>query len=183
MMKNNFNFLIALTVLPFLFYNCGTSTGSRYSQNEKVKTNDSLNVASIDQNNIQLKEDFDITPFKTKIEVPERKKINSTDKKEIWYDYGSSVSDQHQKILIGTEDGFRVTVITTDNLDDANQIKSDLISKTGNNEVYIDFEPPFYKVKVGDFKDHKSAEDLRFKLNQIGYKEAKVVKETINIFK
>ncbi len=51
------------------------------------------------------------------------------------------------------------------------------------NEVYLDFEPPFYKVKVGDFDSQGIADDLRFKLNQLGYKEAKVVKDKINIYK
>ena len=36
---------------------------------------------------------------------------------------------------------------------------------------------------AGDFDNQKPADDLRFKLNQLGYKEAKVVKDKINIYK
>jgi hypothetical protein len=49
-------------------------------------------------------------------------------------------------------------------------------------DVYVNFEPPFYKVKVGDFTTRSEANDLKFKLNQLGYSEAKVVQETINLF-
>ena len=84
---------------------------------------------------------------------------------------------------MGTEDGYRVQVLVTDDLDEANRLKSDVYFTKSVDEVYVDFEPPFYKVKVGDFSVQKSAEDLRFKLNQLGYKDAKVIKDKINIFK
>ena len=46
----------------------------------------------------------------------------------------------------------------------------------------ITFEPPFYKVKAGDFTAHSEANDFKFKLNQLGYPEARVIQETVNIF-
>jgi hypothetical protein len=63
----------------------------------------------------------------------------------------------------------------------ANQISSEVYTKL-NRDTYITFEPPFYKVKVGDFRSRDEANDLRFKLNQLGYNEARVVQETINLF-
>ncbi len=68
---------------------------------------------------------------------------------------------QKRKSLVGTADGFRVLVLTTDNIEEANQIKADVYFSQNSNEVYIDFEPPFYKVKVGDFDSQKTADDLR----------------------
>ena len=38
------------------------------------------------------------------------------------------------------------------------------------------------KVKVGDFTDITESNNLKFKLNQLGYTEARVIKETVNIF-
>ena len=38
------------------------------------------------------------------------------------------------------------------------------------------------KVKVGDFTSRHDADDLKFMLNQLGYKEARIVQETVNIF-
>ena len=101
----------------------------------------------------------------------------------MWFDYGSPEMKTKIKSLIGTSDGYRVLVLTTDNIEEANQIKADVYFSESFYEVYIDFEPPFYKVKTGDFDSQKSADDLRFKLNQLGYKEGKVIKDKINIFK
>ena len=86
------------------------------------------------------------------------------------------------KQIIGTTDGYRVQVISTDDIDEANLVRSELYEKTTRKEVYIFFEPPFYKVKVGDFTSKSEAENLRFKLNQLGYSESKVVQEIVNIF-
>ena len=99
------------------------------------------------------------------------------------FDYSSPENVNKPKSLIGTADGFRVLVITTDNLEEANQIKADVYFSKNADDIYVDFEPPFYKVKVGDFDSQKSADEIKFKLNQLGYKEAKVIKDKINIFK
>jgi hypothetical protein len=37
-------------------------------------------------------------------------------------------------------------------------------------------------VKAGDFTTKPEANDFKFKLNQLGYSEAKVVQETVNLF-
>lgn len=73
-------------------------------------------------------------------------------------------------------------ILITDNLDEANQLRSEIYFNNKSEEVYIDFEPPFYKVKLGDYENERSANDMRFKLNQQGYKDAKVIKDKINKF-
>ena len=101
----------------------------------------------------------------------------------MWFDYGSNIIETKTKSLVGTDDGFRVIVLTSDNLEEANQVKADVYFSLSAYEVYIDFEPPFYKVKVGDFDTLKPADELRFRLSQLGYKESKVIKDKINIYK
>lgn len=174
--------LFAILFAIPLFYSCASSTGSRYEKDNRGLSTDSSTVNRDIASMENLSEDFDITPFKTPIKVPKTKTARTESNGDIWYDYDTPVKETQSKKLIGTQDGYRVLVINTDNLEDANQIKSEVYSKTDLNEVYIDFEPPFYKVKIGDFKDQKSAENMRFKLNQLGYKEAKVIKESINLF-
>jgi len=174
--------LFAILFAILLFYSCATSTGSRYGKNERGSGTDSSAVIHEILTTENLSEDFNITPFKTKIKIPETNTASSESNKDVWFDYSIPVKETQTKKLVGTQDGYRVLVINTDNLEEANQIKSEVYSKTDQNEVYIDFEPPFYKVKIGDFKDQKSADNMRFKLNQLGYKEAKVIKESINLF-
>jgi hypothetical protein len=163
-------------------YSCSASTGSRYSKDEKINSsNTSENKVNIEKT--IPNEDFDITPYKTKIIIPEKKSSTNNKSPNVWFDYGSAVIETKTLSLVGTDEGFRVLVLTTDNLEEANQVKADVYFSQGSYEVYIDFEPPFYKVKAGDFDNQKNADYLRFKLNQLGYKEAKVIKDKINIYK
>jgi SPOR domain len=99
----------------------------------------------------------------------------------VWYGYGDTSSILERKIM-GTTDGYRVQVISTDDIEEANRVRAEIYEKTARKEVYITFEPPFYKVKAGDFTSKSEADDFKFKLNQLGYTEAKVVQETINLF-
>ncbi len=174
---------IVVLTLFWLFYSCASSTGSRYEKEDKIKTIETPPAKNDNNKEVTLKEDFDITPYKTKIVIPEKKINSSTKYQSVWFDYGSPSAETKSKTLVGTDAGFRVLVLTTDNLEEANQIKADVYFSQNSYEVYIDFEPPFYKVKVGDFTGQKYADELRFKLNQLGYKEAKVIKDTINIYK
>lgn len=174
--------LITILSAMLLFYSCATSTGSRYGKDDRGSGTDSSATIRGGVPIVNLSEDFDITPFKTQIKIPETKTARTEPNENVWFDYGVPIKETQTKKLVGTQDGYRVLVINTDNLEEANQIKSEVYSKTDQYEIYIDFEPPFYKVKIGDFKDQKSADNMRFKLNQLGYKEAKVIKESINLF-
>ena len=176
-----FNSIFLITIS--LLISCSASTGSRYDSDDKNSKENSSNKTNDLGNSKTLKEDFDITPFKTKIIFPEKKQYSSDNTEEIWIDYSSSQKGNGTKSLIGTADGYRVLVLATDNLEEANQLKEDVYLTNNANEVYLDFEPPFYKLKIGDFDSQRNADELRFKLNQLGYKEAKVVKDKINVFK
>lgn len=182
-MKKLFVLLIALLPITLVLIGCGSSTGSRYTKSEERTGIDSTIFDYPESNRIKVNEDFDITPFKTKIEVPLSQSQASSTENDIWYDYELNDQDNLQKKLIGTEEGYRVLVVSSDNLEDVDKIKLDIQTIVAGNEIYTNFEPPFYKLKVGDFKQQNSADNLRFKLNQLGYKEAKVVRETINVFK
>ncbi len=175
--------LILLFISIIIFVGCSASTGSRYDKNEKDNSKNTSDVNIEIKNPATLKEDFDITPYKTKINIPEKKVSTQSGNQNVWFDYGSPGIETKTKSLVGTSDGYRVLVLTTDNIEEANQVKADVYFSQTFYEVYIDFEPPFYKVKAGDFDSQKSADDLRFKLNQLGHKEAKVIKDKINIYK
>jgi len=54
------------------------------------------------------------------------------------------------------------------------------MKNTINDSVYVDFEAPNYKVRVGDFIDRDSAESLQQDLVQMGYNSAWVLRTRIN---
>jgi hypothetical protein len=168
-------------VLSFVLIGCSASTGTRYA-NEKDKTTNKTDKNEVIEKKDPLKEDFDITKYKTKIILPEKPVKSLSGNDEIWFTYENNSAEIKKKSIIGVGDGYRVLVLVTDNLDEANQLRSEIYFSNKTEEVYVDFEPPFYKVKIGDFESERNATDLRFKLNQQGYQEAKVIKDKINKF-
>jgi hypothetical protein len=166
---------IGITAISIFLIGCSASTGSRYETKKEKKQETSTEGTK------EVAEDFDITPYQTEINI-EAPPI-ATDKlpPDVWYGYGDSPSNIERKI-VGTTDGYRVQVLSTDDIDEANRIRAEVYEKTTRKEVYVIFEPPFYKVKVGDFTSKSEADDLRFKLNQLGYIESKVVQEMVNLF-
>jgi hypothetical protein len=165
--------LIALTML--LFIGCSASTGSRYETKNESKTE------APDEVTKEVTEDFDITSYRTEIDIEAPPIATDELPPDVWYGYEDSLVDIPKQI-VGTTDGYRVQVLSTDDIDEANRIRAEIYERTARKEVYIVFEPPFYKVKVGDFTSKTEADNLRFKLNQLGYTESKVVQETVNLF-
>ncbi len=171
----------------FIFYSCSASTDNRYSEDkdkidvekELKKENDSLGKNVV--------EDFDFTPYRTKLEIPEKEILLPTtiNSSEVWYGYDESevdTSSQLNRKVIDKVNGYRVLILTTDNLEEANNMRSEIYFNTAQKDVYVIFDPPFYKVMIGDFINYSDANDLSFKMSQLGYTECRIVNETINIF-
>jgi hypothetical protein len=165
-------------ILPFLLYSCSASSTVRYDRDKEKK--ESVNETE----KKTFKEDFDIIPYRTTIDIKE-KSSNTTEPPEIdaWYGYqDKDTSSAQEKAIVGTTNGFRVQVLATDKLEEADSLKSELSLKVTQKNIYIIFDPPFYKVEVGDFISMSDAKDLNFKLNQMGYTESRVIASTVNIF-
>jgi SPOR domain len=169
---------LRIFVIIILLSSCSASTGSRYEKDKEpveTKRSDSLLV---------VKEDFDISPYKTQINVSEYS-TDSDKLNDVWYQFETNNTDSmivKNGKIIATVDGYRILIIASDNMEEAGSVREEIKEQISRKEVYISFEPPFYKVKVGDFTDLQEANNLKFKLNQLGYTEARVVKETVNLF-
>ena len=173
-----------LTFIIFSLTSCGTitSTGARYHNANSGSENTTNNIVKSDT--VGLVEDFDITPYMTKVEIHDT--VSPDNKKEkvnlAWYNYDTTNFNSGFSKTIKQESGYRVLILTTDNLDEANTMKSEIYFKTDQKPVYISFDPPYYKVKAGDFITSAEANEFGFKLNQMGYSECKIIRDTVNIF-
>lgn len=170
---------IILFLISLFFYSCGASSTVRYDRNKEEKKE---NVSEAEKKT--YKEDFNIIPYRTEINIKE----NSPDELKAsditpWYGYETKdTSTVQERAIVGTTNGFRVQVMATDNLEEADSLKTELTLELTQKNVYVIFDPPFYKVEVGDFTSMSDAKDLNFKLNQMGYKETRVIASTVNIF-
>lgn len=168
------NILPAIFLLSaFIIAGCGaTSTGSRYEEKESKKEEPKKEK--------EIKESFDMAPYKTKLETEKvTLEMPAAENIEVWYGYEKDTTSKAEESE--SVSGFRVQVISTDNLEEAEAVRSEVIFKTGRKNVYITFDPPFYKVKAGDFTNRQEASNLSFQLTQMGYSESRIVNDSVNV--
>ena len=145
-MKINKYLLIFVSLISFILTSCSASTSDRYETNEKKPEKKEETAKN---NN---KEDFDLTSYRATFNIEEKKENESSKNINAWYTYeDKAISDTSASQIINQVNGYRVQVFSTDNLSEADSMRSELYLKTNQKAIYISFEPPFYKVKVGDF--------------------------------
>ena len=76
-------------------------------------------------------------------------------------------------------EGYRVQVLATRYFERAESLAV-IMKNTVSDSVYVDFEAPNYKVRIGDFIDRDSAELLQQDLVQMGYNSAWILRTRIN---
>jgi len=76
-------------------------------------------------------------------------------------------------------EGYRVQVLATRYFERAERLAV-IMKNTVSDSVYVDFEAPNYKVRIGDFIDRNSAESLQQELVQMGYNSAWILHARIN---
>lgn len=67
-------------------------------------------------------------------------------------------------LAIRNQPGFRVQVITTNSRNDAYNAKAKAMQLFPEFRSYIDFQAPYFKVRIGDFSTREEATELRNKL-------------------
>jgi SPOR domain len=81
--------------------------------------------------------------------------------------------------------GFRVQLIATKSIETAtlaDQEAKDLFASM-NHRTYLIFEPPLYKIRVGDVRTRDEAEGIKDVAKDYGYREAFIVPTKVNIAK
>ncbi len=64
----------------------------------------------------------------------------------------------------GQMKGWRIQVLNTNNRELANKTKADLLMRFPAHKSYLMYQTPFFKVRIGNFKDRSAAEDLKKQL-------------------
>ncbi len=183
--------LIILFSIHILFVACSAVPTTRYEKQQKIEENkEEKKEDNKKTNNITfsktLNEDYNIKRFSPDLSY--EKKTDKSDiksDKEIWFEFPTKTeinnSSDSPKIK-GTSEGYRVLVFSSDDLDELKEMQFKLEANKGIHQVYSIFEPPFYKLYIGDFTLLEDANSLKRKLIQLDFKESKVVRTTINLF-
>lgn len=96
------------------------------------------------------------------------------------YEIETDESDVEKEVQI--INGFRVQVLATRFAEKADSLKSSL-SEFIDEQTYVTFEAPNYKVRVGDCTDRKQAEELQEKMQKMGFHSAWIIRERIELEK
>ena len=131
-----------------------------------------LMVLSLGFSQDQKKVNFD--PDKLKDPEPRWPKVVSPfslDTKELKL-VGNSDSSQ---IVI---EGFRVQVLATSSQENADRLRYELAIEYGK-DIYIVFDAPNYRVRIGNFIDRRLAEKLRLELINKGYPSSWIIRTRI----
>ncbi|RAJ10745.1 sporulation related protein [Chitinophaga skermanii] len=70
-------------------------------------------------------------------------------------------------LAIRNQPGFRVQVINTTKRNDANEAKARVMQAFPDVKTYLEYQSPYFKVRVGDFKTRDEATELRDKLSNM----------------
>jgi len=79
----------------------------------------------------------------------------------------------------GHAKGYRIMVLNTNDRELAYKTKGQLLSRFPQHAVYMSYQAPFFKLKIGDFLTSTDAADLRKKLANMMPKGVFVVSEMI----
>ncbi|GEM_PF-603068 len=74
--------------------------------------------------------------------------------------------------------GYRIQIFSSTNYYDAVRVRDEAAARFSV-PVYLDHEVPFYKIRVGNFRDKDRADDLKETAKALGYPDAWIVQITI----
>ena len=84
------------------------------------------------------------------------------------------IKPDHGEVGEQLVNGYRVQVMATRYYEKADSLRNILTENFGS-EVYIDFEAPNYKIRIGNCAVRKQAEDLQDTLKSQGYNSAWII--------
>ena len=76
--------------------------------------------------------------------------------------------------------GYRVQIVISQNEEELQNLENE-IQKSINEKIYIIFELPNYKLRVGNFLNRKEAENFQKTIVRLGYRTAWVVPTMIEL--
>lgn len=91
----------------------------------------------------------------------------------------SQPADTSQEAPLELVQGFRVQLFSSREIDEAKEKKAEAETQFPGEWFYLEYDPPIYKIRAGNFTNRFDAEQLRGLLAEKGYPDAWVVPEKV----
>ena len=75
--------------------------------------------------------------------------------------------------------GYRIQIFSTGNIDEANAMRLTAVQRLTEDSIYVMFDPPVYKVRIGDFRTRAEANQKLGAITALGFADAWVVGDKI----
>ncbi len=162
--------LLCILFLPFV-NGCGSlykDSGDEEIIEPHEKQKDAINPLS-------MPEDFEIIPEKYPlIAIIDTTMVSRGDNINIIDDFSATIS--------GSYETYRIQLFTSKTYGPASRERK-IAVEVFDKDIYLDYEVPYYKVRVGNFSTLKEAEAYLPAAVEAGYKNAWMVKVTVNVQK
>jgi hypothetical protein len=92
---------------------------------------------------------------------------------------GLSGSDEVKTVTVA---GYRVQLYSTTDYYAAVRVRNEAMNRF-TEEIIMDFEQPYYKIRIGNYTEKQEADEVRIFARSIGYPEAWVIQTKVTITK
>lgn len=158
--------IVVFMIILFVF-GCSSTQKTIKQEQQNLKKPNIKMVEDLDPVTL-TDDDFVIKP---KFEDP--KPVNNVN--YFQKDSTVSVESDSEMVKIINVRGFRIQIGQVINEEDAGEIRREAMLTFENANVYLIFDAPNYKIRVGDFEKRRDAEKLQDKAISLGYKDAWIV--------
>jgi hypothetical protein len=163
--------LIVLCTALALLSGCTSSEGSRKSSTSPAAEQDQKVDLS------EVERTFNPSDYDDEIEVVQ--------KQHEFEQLRATSERQQDSVVVESEvvQGFRIQVFASGGIDEANAMRQTAVQRLTEDSVYVVFDPPIYKVRVGDFRTRVEANQRLGVISAMGFADAWVVGDKITIRK
>lgn len=158
---------IVLPAILLLSSGCGSTSSSRKGSTlppEELEQKVPLS---------QFEKSFNPSDFDDEIE--EIQKQREIEQRRI------AAEHQQDSVVVEAEfsQGFRIQIFATGSIDEANAMRMTAAQRITEDSLYVVFDPPVYKVRIGDFRTRAEANQKLGAVVALGFADAWVVGDKI----
>lgn len=153
----------------FLILSCGTSPETRRDSAPIKGSSGAQAIEALSK----YEETFNPSDFDDEVEIV--KESHESRKNRQLLDEPEDVSSLEMTVI----QGFRIQIFATANIDEANREKNIALGRFREDSVYVVFDPPVYKVRIGDFPTRFDASRKLPSIISSGYPDSWVVGDMI----
>ena len=160
-------FTIVLPLVFFLVSGCGTSGTSRKGSATPPEEQERPVPLS------QYEKAFNPSDYNDEIDAVQKQHELEQQR--------AAAEHQRDSVVVESEfsQGFRIQIFATGSIDEANAMRMTAVQRIPEDSVYVVFDPPVYKVRVGDFKTKTEANQRLGVIAGLGFTDAWIVSDKI----